>query len=236
MAAASNRSGGSDLTGRWPQPAAGFLLIMRVRRGEIVAWMALAASMLLVALVFLRRAGLSEESLPVLAPAGSFVLTNQFGLRVEGKDLEGYVTVVDVVFSRCPGQCHRLSQQMRWLQQSVRVGLPVRFVSLTADPEHDTPDVLRRYGERYGAEMATWLFLTGSKSEIYRWAHSDLKFSVVENDPSKVKGLEDLFIHSASFAVLDRRGRLRAMIQSEDADSGERLLSCVASLTREDLK
>lgn len=224
------------LTGRWPQPAAGFILIMTVRRGEIVAWAALAGSMLLVAFVFLRGAKRLDEVIPVLAPAGTFNLTNQFGLLVQGKDLEGYVTVVDVIFSRCPGQCHRLSQQMRRLQKSMRSGAPVRYVSLTADPEYDTPEVLRRYGERYGAEMATWLFLTGSKAEVYRWAQSDLKFSVVENDPSKVKGLEDMFIHSASFAVLDRRGRLRAMIQAEDIDSPERLLRCVASLSREDLK
>ena len=209
---------------------------MRIRRGEFLAWVALTSSMLLVALVFLRGSKRLEEAFPVLVPAGNFDLTNQFGLKVQGKDLDGYITVIDVIFSRCPGQCHRLSQQMRRLQQAVPVGLPVRFVSLTADPEFDTPEVLRRYGERYGAEMATWHFLTGSKSEIYRWAQSDLKFSVVENDPSNVTGLEDMFLHSAAFAVLDRKGRLRAMIQSEDADSNERLLRCVTSLSREDWK
>ena len=206
---------------------------MRSKRGDVLAWMALTSSMLLVALVFLRGGSRKSEVFPVLAPPGSFDLTNQFGLRVESKDLDGYVTVVDVIFSRCPGQCHRLSQQMRRLQQSVRVGLPVRFVSITADPEYDTPDVLRKYAEQYGADKSTWLFLTGSKAELYRWAQSDLKFSVVENDPSKIKGLEDMFIHSASFAVLDRSGRLRAMIQSEEPDSNERLLRCVTTLSQE---
>ena len=209
---------------------------MRMIRWQKLAWAALASIMVLVVLVYVREWRRREVNLPVLASGGTFELTNQFGIRVRNSDLEGYVVVVDVIFSRCPGQCHRLSQQMRRLQQSVRPGMPVRFVSLTADPEYDTAGVLSRYADRYGADGASWWFLTGAKTEIYRWAQSDLKFSVVENDPSKIKGLEDLFIHSASFAILDRRGRLRAMIQAEDPDSNERLLGCVKMLSEESVK
>lgn len=190
--------------------------------------------MLLVVLAYLSDDRRSRGKLPVLAPSLEFALTNQFGIRVNSTDLEGYVAVVDVIFSRCPGQCHRLTQQMRVLQKSVEAGSGVRFISLTADPGYDTPEVLRRYGERYGAEGASWLFLTGSKDEVYRWAQRGLRFSVVEGDPSKVQSLEDMFIHSAAFAVLDRRGRLRAMIQSEDPDSTERLLKILRSLLKED--
>lgn len=209
---------------------------MNLKRGEAFAWVALSGIMLLVAFVFVRERRTSGISLPVLAEAAPFLLTNQFGVRVQDSDLSGYVIVVDVIFSRCPGQCHRLSQQMRRLQQSVGLGVPVRFVSLTADPVFDTPQVLQRYAERYGAEGASWNFLTGPKSEVYRWAQEGLKFSVVENDPLRVRSLDDLFIHSASFAILDRRGRLRAMIQSEDADSSDRILECVKSLSAENSK
>ncbi len=213
-----------------------FLFLMNRMRGEAFAWVALSGVMFLVAFVFIREWRTVGIPLPVLAETAPFQLTNQFGVRVQNADLSGYVMVVDVIFSRCPGQCHRLSQQMRRLQQSVGSGVPVRFVSLTADPEFDTPQVLRRYAERYGAEGASWNFLTGPKSEVYRWAQEGLKFSVVENDPSRVKNLDDLFIHSASFAILDRKGRLRAMIQSEDADSSDRILQCVKSLSAEDIK
>jgi protein SCO1/2 len=213
-----------------------FLFLMNLKRGETFAWVALSGIMLLVALVYIRERRAVGASLPVLAPAAPFLLTNQFGIRVQNTDLSGYVMVIDVIFSRCPGQCHRLSQQMRRLQQSVEVGLPVRFISLTADPEFDTPQVLQRYAERYGADGASWNFLTGPKRDLYRWAQEGLKFSVVENEPSAVKNLEDLFIHSASFAILDRNGRLRAMIQSEDADSSDRILECVKSLSAENFK
>ena len=125
-------------------------------RWQNLAWAALASIMVLVVLIYVGELRRREVNLPILAPSGTFELTNQFGIRVRDSDLEGYVVVVDVIFSRCPGQCHRLSQQMRRLKQSVRPGMPVRFLSLTADPEYDTSGVLSRYAERYGADGASW--------------------------------------------------------------------------------
>lgn len=192
--------------------------------------------MVLVAAVFWRQRKPEAEVLPVISRAGSFQLTNQFGLRVTDEALAGYVWVVDVIFTRCPGQCHRLSQQMRQLQHQVPLGAPVRFLSLTADPEYDTPEVLRRYAGRYGADGASWMFLAGTKAELYRLAMEGLKFSVVETDPKQATTLEDLFIHSASFALVDRQGRLRSMVQSEDPDSTQRILQQIQLLAGEKWK
>jgi len=207
-----------------------------VKRIELIAWSALAVIMALVAVVFWTHRKPQANPLPRISQVAGFQLTNQFGVRVSNEDLDGYVWVVDVIFTRCPGQCHQLSQQMRRLQQQVQPGAPVRFLSLTADPEFDTPDVLRRYADRYGAEGASWMFLTGAKAEIYRLAMEGLKFSVVETDPKRAVTLEDLFIHSASFALVDRQGRLRSMVQSEDPDSTKRILRQIQSLAGEEWK
>lgn len=192
--------------------------------------------MVLVAVVFVVKRPRAAAPLPVIAEVGSFQLTNQFGIRVRAEDLAGYVWVADVIFTRCPGQCHQLSQMLREVQKRVPAGAPVRFVSLTANPEHDTPELLAKYASRYGADGATWNFLTGPKVDVYRFAIEGLKFSVVENPSARPGNLEDQFIHSASFAVVDRRGRLRSMVQMEDPDAMARLMREIELLSREDWK
>jgi len=208
-----------------------------MRKADFIAWSSLALVMALVSIVFWRQSGaIRVASLPVISNVAAFQLTNQFGSRVTREDLAGYVWVVDVIFTRCPGQCHRLSQQMRQMQKLIPAGAPVRFVSLTADPEFDSEAILRRYGDRYSADGASWMFLTGTRTEIYRLAMESLKFSVVETDPKRAVSLEDLFIHSASFALVDRQGRLRSMVQSEDSDSTKRLLEQIKVLCGEKWK
>ncbi len=211
-----------------------------MRKQENIAWGALVAVMLTVGVAYgLQRIGnRSEEQpvLPVLAEIGGFRLTNQFGIRVGREELEGYVLLVDVIFSRCPGQCHQLSQQMAELQRKLPQELPVRLVSLTADPEFDSPAVLHRYAGRYGAESNRWFFLTGTKREIYDLAMRGLKFSVVENENVRDSTIDELFIHSASFAIVDRQGRLRSMVQAEDPDSTARILKHVRALVKEPWK
>lgn len=171
-----------------------------------------------------------KSSLPVLSEIRPFTLTNQLGKAVGPQDLTGQVCVANVVFSRCPTQCHRLSRQMAELQKRIPEG--VRLISLTADPSFDSPDVLRHYGERYGADTARWWFLTGSKSEVYRLAEKDLLFSVMDTGDSNPR-LEDRFIHSGTFVILDRKARMRAVVQGEEQHALDRIVSVVNKLKRE---
>jgi protein SCO1/2 len=193
--------------------------MVRSRKVVGLIWTVLVTVMVVVLIAFSRSQTDQVPRLPVISEVSDFTLTNQFGLRVGKEDLSGYVLVVNVIFTRCPGQCHRLSQQMVELQRRIPPGSPVRLVSLTADPAHDSPEVLKKYGDRYGAEGSRWLFLTGEKAALYQLAMDGMKFSVVENDPKRATTLEDLFIHSASFALVDRSGRLRAMVQAEEANA-----------------
>jgi len=186
-------------------------------------WAALIASLLAVSVAFFR----SRTAPPVLGQLHEFTLTNQLGQPVGRNALKGRVTVVNVVFSRCPTQCRRLSAQMQRIQAKVPAG--VRLVSLTADPGYDTPEVLKRYGMEYQASPDRWWLLTGQKSEVYRVAISDLKFAVVESGEPSPK-LEDLFIHSADFGVLDSQGRLRFVIHSEDSDAEDQVIRSVKRL------
>jgi protein SCO1/2 len=186
-------------------------------------WGVLIAGLLAVSVAYFGSRGAP----PVLSRLHDFSLTNQSGQAVSLESLEGRITVVNVVFSRCPTQCRRLSAQMQRIQARIPSG--VRLVTLTADPVHDTPEVLGRYGKEYGASPEKWWFLTGAKAEVYRVAVGDLKFAVVESGDPSAK-LEDLFIHSADFGVLDSRGRLRFIVHGEDSDAEDKVLRSVKRL------
>jgi protein SCO1/2 len=186
-------------------------------------WGVLIAGLLAVSVAYFGSRGAP----PVLSRLHDFSLTNQSGQAVSLESLEGRITVVNVVFSRCPTQCRRLSAQMQRIQARIPSG--VRLVTLTADPVHDTPEVLGRYGKEYGASPEKWWFLTGAKAEVYRVAVGDLKFAVVESGDPSAK-LEDLFIHSADFGVLDSRGRLRFIVHGEDSDAEDKVIRSVKRL------
>ncbi len=169
--------------------------------------------------------------LPVLGTLNGFALTNQLGAVITDESLRGEVLVTDVIFTRCPTLCHRLSQQMASLQARLPAG--VRLLSLTADPAYDTPEVLARHGTRYGTDPDKWWFLTGTKAAVYRAATNSFLFAVMENPEPEPAKLEDLFIHSADFKIVDRHGRLRAVVYGEETNAVERILGLVKQLRRE---
>ncbi|MSU32938.1 MAG: SCO family protein [Pedosphaera sp.] len=169
----------------------------------------------------------SLPPLPKISQLHNFTLTNQVGTQVSLTALSNQVWVANIIFSRCPTQCRKLSRQMQTLQAI----LPsyVRLVTLTADPEFDTPNVLNRYSSQYECNPDHWWFLSGTKKELYRLAIEDLKFTVIDSgklgDP-----LEDLFIHSSAFAIIDRQGTLRGVIHGESVDAENDVLACVTRL------
>ena len=195
-----------------------------------IVWAGLVAALTGIAVAYFitesRRA-----PLPVISQTHGFALTNQLGEPVTPASLRGRVAVVNVIFTQCPIQCPKLSQQMARVQESLPAG--VRLVSLTADPGYDSPAVLQRYGQRFGADPEKWWFLTGGKAGLYHFATEDLKFNLLESaDPEHAK-LEDRFIHSTDFAIVDKAGRLRALVHGEEPDAAARILGFVKQLLRE---
>lgn len=193
-------------------------------------WATLVLSLGAIIAIYLHQE-FARTPLPVLHPTGDFHLTNQLGNVIGKESLMGHPTVVNVIFSRCPTQCHRLSQQMSRLQ--ARIGPNIRLLSLSADPAYDTPEVLTRYGQKYAADVGHWWFLTGAKAEVYRFATSDLLFTVLENPDPSHANLEDLFIHSADFAILDDQARLRAVVHGEEPDALNRIVEILDQLRHE---
>ena len=109
-----------------------------------------------------------QERLSKIGPAPEFTLTNQDGKRVALKDLRGKVLAITFIFASCTDTCPVLTAKMVALQNRLGAdfGAKVYFVSITVDPERDSPGVLKRYGEAYKANPAGWAFLTGTAAEI----------------------------------------------------------------------
>jgi protein SCO1 len=205
--------------------------------GLSIGWILWAAMGLLLTVltlsVFILQARLRAEPLPVLGSITDFQLTNQLAEPVTAALLRDQIWVANIIFTRCPGICPIMTRHMAQLQESLPVGSPVRLVSLTADPEHDSVDVMRRFADAFGADPVRWLFLTGPKQEVYRFAMEDLKLTAMESDPEVRVSVDDLFIHSGTFVLIDGQGRLRAVHDGTEPESVSRAMTDIQRLLRE---
>ena len=97
-----------------------------------------------------------------------FALTSQGGKPVTLADLHGKIVAVTFIYTRCPDICPMLTQKMVDVQEALgaEFGNEVAFVSISLDPEHDTPEILKDYAQFWGAKLDGWAFLTGSSEAV----------------------------------------------------------------------
>jgi protein SCO1 len=156
-----------------------------------------------------------RRPLPVIDHVADFTLTNQDGQVTTLADLTNHVWVADIIFTRCAGPCPIMTAQMKSLQDALPPASRAKLVTLTTDPDFDTPPVMNKYGERFGANFNRWEFMTGTKSEIAALAGGSLKLSAVPVKPEDQKNPADLFIHTTIFVVVDKHARLRGIFETE---------------------
>ena len=109
-----------------------------------------------------------DERLAKIGPAPEFTLTNQDGKRIALKDLRGKVLAITFIFASCADTCPLLTATMAGLQDRLGAafGPDIQFVSITVDPERDTPEALKRYADAHRANGYGWSFLSGTPAEI----------------------------------------------------------------------
>src|ERR1035437_1580216 len=202
--------------------------------------LALVALTLLAAflLVQLRSRSSTGQPLPVYGQIADFALTNQNGRAVSLADLRGRVWVADIIFTRCPGPCLKMTKQMKAIQDALPPDSPTKLVTLTTDAEFDTPPVLKAYAERFGADPRRWMFLTGTRKDIAKLAIDSLKLTAIEKKPEERESPQDLFVHSTIFVIADKRGQLRGVFETtgegiEPERVKEQILEAVGRLERE---
>ena len=192
-----------------------------LRRGLIWAFLVVAL-VVVIAATAIDRLGRSEPP-PVMDPAPAFTLTNRDGRAVRSQDLAGKPWIADFIFTRCPASCPLMTARMARLDQELARDHEVRLVSISVDPEHDTPAVLERYAQSYKAPPR-WLFLTGGKEEIYRLSRQGFKLGIDIPPPSGPGGpAVEPILHSTRFVLVDGQGRIRGYYDGIDEDSMKKL-------------
>jgi protein SCO1/2 len=181
----------------------------------------------LLALVLVFAACQQKSDLPRLFPVPNAALTDENGRPVQLDSMKGTVTVYDFIFTSCSGICPIMSRNMAELTRRVPKEAPVKFVSITVDPQRDTPEVLRSYASRFRNDDR-WIFLTGDREAIVRLSVDGFKLAA--GDP--VPGGEAL-LHSSKFAVADKNGVIRHYYGGTDGDAPERVAETVQELLRE---
>src|SRR5262245_31476896 len=117
-----------------------------------------------------------------LGEVADFALTERGGETVHRADLLGKVWVAAFGFTRCTGPCPQVSGTMARLQAELAGQPEVRLVSFSVDPDHDTPEVLRGYAQRFGADPQRWLFLTGPRDDLYRLIQESFHLAVQQSE------------------------------------------------------
>jgi len=120
------------------------------------------------------------ESLGDFGTVPDFALMERSERPITRTDLQGLVWISNFFYTHCPDTCPLQSARMARLQGDFADERDVRLVSISVDPEHDTPAVLRDYAQRFGADAERWLFLTGDKAAIYHLAQQGFHLSAVD--------------------------------------------------------
>ncbi|MGH9379948.1 MAG: SCO family protein [Thermoanaerobaculia bacterium] len=189
-----------------------------------LAWGVLGAAIAAVgtvAVLTLRRPDAAE--LPVIAEVGSFELVDHAGREVSPATLAGTPWVADFIFTRCRATCPLMTEAMRRLRAGWPADLPVRFVSISVDPEHDRPPVLASYRREHGIEGDDWLFLSGERDAVFRLVSETFLLQFDPDPPPELATPEMPILHSTRFVLVDAQGRIRGYYDGLDRSALERL-------------
>jgi protein SCO1 len=144
-----------------------------------------------------------EQRLPTIGTAPDFALTSQDGAEVTLESLRGKVVAVTFIYTWCPDVCPMLTDKMARVQDELGpdFGTKVAFVSITVDPERDTPEVLKEYAKAFDANFAGWSFLTGDPAAVREVAH---RYGV-----AVVPAADGQVDHTLLTTLIDRQGVMR---------------------------
>ncbi len=147
----------------------------------------------------------TDTELPAYGEIADFKLIESAGNVFARHDLKGNAWLVNFIFTRCPGMCPTMSLQFQMIQKTLPAS--VNLLSISVDPEYDTPPVLKEYADKYRAEAGSWYFLTGSKNDVNALIKS---FHIgTDDDPNA---------HSLRFVLIDDKAQIRGYYDSTEAD------------------
>ncbi len=191
--------------------------------------------------------------LPVYGDLPAFSLTDSRGKAFSRDSLLGKVWVADLIYTRCEDTCPAQAADMARLQKLFAQEADFALLSVTVDPDNDTPAVLARYAAAFAAKAGRWVFLTGDKKSIDRLAREGFRLAYATRQARR--GIPGLLLsllsppdarahhpqggpgsrisHSSRFVLLDRSARIRGYYLTGEAEALERLRGDIRLLLRE---
>jgi len=146
----------------------------------------------------------SDAKLLTIGPAPKFELTNQDNAKISNESYKGKVYVLEFFFTTCPSICPKMNLSMLEIEKTFFGNPNFGIVSITIDPSHDTPQVLKDHAKLLGVKSSNWNFLTGDRATIMNLSNKGFNLYAGENE--KVNGG---FEHSGLFALIDKDGNIR---------------------------
>ena len=166
-----------------------------------------------------------QSDLPKLFHVPNATLVSEANKPMQLDAMKGNVTVYDFIFTNCAGTCPMMTATMRRITTKIDKNAPVRFVSISVDPQRDTPEKLRSYASKVRNDPR-WVFLTGDQKTITDLSINGFKLAAGGSTSEAV-------LHSSKFAIADKNGVIRDYYGATNDDSVEHVIASVTDLLRE---
>src|SRR5437867_4276862 len=180
---------------------------------------------LIVAMVLLAVSCSHQSDLPKLYRVPNTTLISDSNKPMQLDAMKGNVTVYDFIFTNCAGTCPMMTSTMRRITSKIEKDAPVRFVSISVDPQRDTPAALRSYAAKVRNDPR-WIFLTGDSKTITDLSVNAFKLAA--------GGSTTEILHSSKFAIADKHGMIRDYYGGTSDDAVAHVTAAVNDLLRED--
>jgi len=165
----------------------------------------------------------SNHAAPIVPnhePLTEFTLTDSSGQPFNSESLRGKVWVASFFFVNCPQMCWKQNQALAAVQQTTPES-EAQFISISCDPDNDTPEALAKYAEHFHADPARWKFLTGDLGLICRIGKDFFRISVEKAG------------HTDRACVVDRNGQVRGSFRMTEPGQLEMLKKILAVVEAE---
>ncbi len=141
-----------------------------------------------------------------------FYFLNDDSVLVKSTDMKGKVWVADFFFTTCPTICPTMTKNMKKLNAATKdLHDDLQFISISINPQHDTPSKLKRYREHYKATASNWQFFTGKEAETHQLGIENFQIFAGRDDES-----EGGYAHSGAFTLVDKEGFVRGVYLGTD--------------------
>jgi protein SCO1/2 len=175
----------------------------------------------------------SSTALRKIATVPPFALTERSGKTITNHDLAGKIWVADFIYTTCPGPCPIITAGMAKIQDAVAHDPQVQLVSFTVDPETDTPPVLTKYADQFGADPNRWWFLTGAEKPLFDLIQNGFLQVVQDNSGKPAEPGQFKVTHSTYLALVDGDGDVRGFYDGTGEEGRADLLRDITVLEKE---